>query len=64
MTTQPEEFEPETTVDPTDGIYESDAVEVLEAEEPDEREEFLDAERREELPEDDDDDNLGAGAGA
>lgn len=56
MTTEPEEFEPETTIDPTDGIWEGDAVETLESEEPDERETFVDSERREELvdPEDED----------
>ncbi|GAA1972230.1 hypothetical protein GCM10009798_36730 [Nocardioides panacihumi] len=56
MTSQPEEFEPETTVDPADGIWEGDAVETLEAEETDERETFLDSERREELVDPDDED--------
>lgn len=49
MTSQPEEFEPETTVDPADGIWEGDAVDTLESEETDDRETYLDSERREEL---------------
>ena len=49
MTSQPEEFEPETTVDPADGIWEGDAVETLESEEIDDKETYLDSERREEL---------------
>ena len=49
MTSQPEEFEPETTVDPADGIWEGDAVETLESEEIDDKETYVDSERREEL---------------
>jgi hypothetical protein len=56
MTSQPEEFEPETTVDPADGIWEGDAVETLESEEPDDRETYLDSERREELEDLDEED--------
>jgi hypothetical protein len=54
MTSQPEEFEPETHVDPAEGIWEGDAVDTLEAEEGDDRATYLDSERREE-PEDDSD---------
>lgn len=56
MTSTPEEFEPGTTVDPDDGIWEGDAVEAVEAEETDEREVYLDAERREELVDQEDED--------
>lgn len=56
MTSQPDEFEPETTVDPADGIYEGDAVETLEAEQPDEVETYVDSERREELVDPDEED--------
>lgn len=45
---EPDEFEPETKVDPADGIWEGDAVDVVEAEETDQQEDYLDAERREE----------------
>jgi hypothetical protein len=48
MTSQPEEFEPETIVDPAEGIWEGDAVDTLESEEDDDREVYLDSERREE----------------
>ena len=44
---EPDEFAPETKVDPADGIWEGDAVDVAESEETDERETFVDSERRE-----------------
>ena len=53
---EPDEFEPETKVDPEDGIWEGDALDVVEAETVDEREVYLDAERREELLEPDEED--------
>lgn len=56
MTSQPEEFEPETRVDPAEGIWEGDAVETLESAESDDRETYLDSERREELVDPDDED--------
>jgi hypothetical protein len=56
MTSQSEEFEPETKVDPAAGIWEGDAVDTLESEESDERETYLDSERREELDDEDEDD--------
>ncbi|MDH2415101.1 hypothetical protein [Nocardioides sp. CER19] len=56
MTSQPEEFEPQTRVDPTEGISEDDAVDTLEAEETDDRETYLDSERRAELADPDDED--------
>jgi len=56
QTEEPDEFEPETKVDPADGIWEGDAVDVVESEETDERETYVDSERREELvdPEEED----------
>lgn len=56
MTSQPEEFEPETVVDPAEGIWEGDAVDTLEAEETDDRETYVDAERRDEPVEPGDED--------
>lgn len=53
MTEFEPEIEPTTEVDPSDGIYEGDAVEVLEDEEAHPTEEYVDAERREELDDDD-----------
>lgn len=53
MTEFEPEIEPTTEVDPSDGIYEGDAVEVLEDEEPHPTEEYVDAERREELDDED-----------
>ncbi len=53
MTEFEPEIEPTTEVDPTDGIYEADAVEVLEDEEPHPVEDYVDAERRAE-PDDED----------
>jgi hypothetical protein len=53
---QPDEFEPETKVDPADGIWEGDAIDVVESEETDVRETYVDEERREELIDPDDED--------
>jgi hypothetical protein len=53
---QPDEFEPETKVDPADGIWEGDAIDVVESEETDVRETYVDEERREELIDADDED--------
>jgi hypothetical protein len=53
---EPDEFEPETKVDPADGIYEGDAVDVVATEETDVRETYVDEERREELVDPDDED--------
>jgi hypothetical protein len=53
---EPDEFEPETKVDPADGIWEGDAVDVVETEQTDERETYVDEERREELVDPDDED--------
>lgn len=60
QTEEPDEFEPETKVDPADGIWEGDAVDVVESEQVDEREVYLDEERREELldPDADEDEEL------
>lgn len=54
---EPDEFEPETKVAPEDGIWEGDAVDAVVSEEADERETFVDAERREELVDSDDEDD-------
>lgn len=48
------ETEPTTEVDPADGIYEGDAVEVLEEEETNPVEDFVDAERIEDLDDSED----------
>jgi hypothetical protein len=53
---EPDEFEPETKVDPAEGIYEGDAVDVVATEETDVRETYVDEERREELVDPDDED--------
>lgn len=53
MTDFEPEIEPTTELDPADGIYEGDAVEVLEEEEPNPVEEYVDSERREDLEDED-----------
>ena len=56
------DFEPEdaatTEIDPADGIYEGDAVEVLEEEEPKPVEDYVDAERREDLDDEEEEPQL------
>lgn len=56
QTEEPDEFEPATKVDPADGISEGDAVDIVETERTDERETWVDEERREELVDPDDED--------
>ncbi|SFB75757.1 hypothetical protein SAMN04487968_101344 [Nocardioides terrae] len=56
QTEEPDEFEPETKVDPADGIWEGDAIDVVESEETDDREIYVDAERLEEPVDPDEED--------
>ena len=49
---------PTTEIDPADGIYEGDAVEVLEEEEPKPVEDYVDAERREDLDDEEEEPQL------